>query len=199
MATGAFNGVAQSMVTRTNTGRYTVNLGVNSQTDGMLFAIGNNNDNVIAQTGPAANGANWDIRVGPNSANHGATGADREWSFLYLSYQTPDLIGGYYNGISASNIQSKGSFSMSRTETGQYQLTIPGESPQTGMLLLSVANQVTVASVTAPDDNFLTYGSGAGTRLRSIRTTLSPALPLPLKIPSLFGPLSVLPIRLSRT
>ena len=59
----AFNGVAQSMVTRTNAGRYTVNLGVNSQTDGMLFTIGNNNDNVIVQTGPAANGANWDVRV----------------------------------------------------------------------------------------------------------------------------------------
>ena len=51
---------------------------------------------------------------------------------------------------------------MSRTSAGQYQLTIPGESPQTGMLLLSVANQVTISGVTAPDDNFLTYGAGAG-------------------------------------
>ena len=51
---------------------------------------------------------------------------------------------------------------MSRTSAGQYQLTIPGESPQTGMLLLSVANQVTISTVTAPDDNFLTYGAGAG-------------------------------------
>jgi hypothetical protein len=171
LATGAFNGVAQSMVTKTNTGRYTVNLGVNSQTDGMLFTTGNTNNNLIVQTGPAANGANWDVRVQPNSANFSATGTDlvstpsngpADWSFLYLPYETPGLIGGYFNGATGTTLQSTGTFSMSRTAAGQYQLTIPGESPQTGMLLLTVANQVTITSVTAPDDNFLTYGAGAG-------------------------------------
>jgi hypothetical protein len=171
IAAGAFNGVAQSMVTKTNTGRYTVNLGVNSQTDGMLFTTGNTNNNLIVQTAPAANGSNWDVRVQANSANFSATGTDlvstpsnapADWSFLYLSYQTPGLIGGYFNGATGTNLQSRGTFSMSRTAAGQYQLTIPGESPQTGMLLLSVANQVTISTVTAPDDNFLTYGAGAG-------------------------------------
>ena len=32
---------------------------------------------------------------------------------------------------------------MTRTATGQYQLTVPGESPTTGMLILSVAYEVT--------------------------------------------------------
>jgi hypothetical protein len=168
LSAGGFNGVSQSMVTKTNIGRYTVNLGVNSQADGMLFTTGNANSNLIVQTGPAANGVNWDVRVQANSANFAATGLDvvpngpADWSFLYLSYQTPDLIGGYYNGATNSHIQSKGSFSMSRTSAGQYQLTIPGESPQTGMLILSVANEITLSAVTAPDDNFLTYAPGAG-------------------------------------
>jgi hypothetical protein len=81
---------------------------------------------------------------------------------LYLPYQTPGLIGGYFNGATGTNIQSAGSFTMNRNSAGQYQLTIPGQSPQTGMLILSVANQVTISAVTAPDDNFLTYGAGPG-------------------------------------
>jgi hypothetical protein len=151
------------LVARTNTGRYTVNLGVNSQTDGMLFTIGNNNDNVVVQTGPAANGANWDIRVTENNTDFGATGVDRDWSFLYLPYQTPGLIGGYYNGSTNSHIASVGSFTMAKTAAGQYELTVPGESPTTGMLILSVASEVTsgTPSVTAPEDNILTYATGA--------------------------------------
>jgi hypothetical protein len=161
MTSDQANGVSQSMVTRTNTGRYTVNLGVNSQTDGMLFTIGNNNDNVVVQTGPAANGANWDVRVTENNSDFAATGVDRDWSFLYLPYQTPGLIGGYYDGFTGTNIQSAGNFSISRTAAGQYQLTVAGESPTTGMLITSIANEVTSGSVTAPDDKILTYEAGA--------------------------------------
>lgn len=160
----AFNGVAQSMVTRTNTGRYTVNLGVNSQTSGMLFTIGNNNDNVVVQTGPAANGSNWDVRVTENNANFASTGTDLMWSFLYLDYNTPGLIGGYYDGTTAggTNLHSAGNFTMSKNAAGQYTLTIPGQSPTTGMLILTVANETTSSGTTAPDDNVLSYAAGAG-------------------------------------
>jgi Calcineurin-like phosphoesterase len=163
LPTSAFNGVAQSMVTRNNTGRYTVNLGVNSQMDGMLFVTGNTNDNTVVQTGPASNGANWDVRVTENNSNFAATGVDRDWSFLYLSYQTPGLIGGYYDGSANSHIASVGAFTMAKTAAGQYELTVTGESPTTGMLILTVANEVTsgTPSVTAPDDNVLTYATGA--------------------------------------
>jgi hypothetical protein len=167
---GGFNGVAQSMVTRTGVGRYTVDLDVNSQTDGMLFTVGNTNNNLVVQTGPAANGSNWDVRIQANSANFSANGTDTvstpaggpaDWSFLYLPYQTPGLIGGYFDGFTNTNLQSVGNFTMTRTATGQYQLTIPGQSPTTGMLILTVAYEAT-SGVTAPDDNILTYEAGAG-------------------------------------
>jgi hypothetical protein len=170
---GGFSGVAQSMVTKTNTGRYTVDLDVNSQTDGMLFTIGNTNNNLVVQTAPAANGTNWDVRTHLNSTNFGATGTDTvptasggdnaaHWSFLYLPYETPGLIGGYFDGFTGTNIQSVGNFSMSRTSTGQYQLTVAGESPTTGMLILTVAHQENQSGVFAPADNILTYDAGAG-------------------------------------
>ena len=161
----AFNGVAQSMVTKTNQGRFTVDLGVDSQTSGMLFTIGNNNDNVVVQTGPAANGANWDVRVTENNADFGATGSALStlaWSFLYLDYNTPGLIGGYYDGSTNTTLQSAGNFSITKDATGQYTLTVPGESPTTGMLIMTVANEVSSGGVTAPDDNVLTYATGSG-------------------------------------
>jgi hypothetical protein len=157
LAAGASNGVDQSMVTRTAAGRYRVDLGVDSRTDGMLFAIANNNDNIVVQTGPFTDGNGWDIRVEDNATNHAATGEDRDWSFLYLPYVTPGLVGGSYDGLSSSTDASVGDFTMNRLATGQYELTVEDESPQTGMLILSVAHRATAANVTAPDDNVLTY------------------------------------------
>jgi hypothetical protein len=172
-------GVMPSNVSRINTGRYRVDLGVDARTDGMLFAIGNNNENVVVQTGPLIDGSAWDVRVASTAVNHAATGADKDWSFLYLPYDTPGLIGGYYDGLANSHVASVGSFTMDRLATGQYELTIPGESPETGMLILTVAFNAT-STVTAPDDNILTYQpSAAGSFL--INSYDLPTTPLTLQ------------------
>jgi hypothetical protein len=157
---GAAQGVTPSMVARTAAGRYRVDLDVDSRTDGLLFVIGNNNENIVVQTGPLADGSGWDVRVADNATNHGATGLDKDWSFVYLPYDTPGLVGGRYDGAANSNLASVGGFSMSRLATGQYELRIQGETPSTGMLLLTVAELATTGSVTAPDDNILTYQPG---------------------------------------
>lgn len=163
LATGAYNGVTQSMVNKSADGRYQVNLGVDSRTDGMLFVIGNNNDNMVVQTAPFANGAGWDVRVATNAVNFGATGTDADWSFVYLPYDTPGLIGGHYDGATNSHSAAAGTFTMTRLGTGQYELAIPGESPETGMLILTVAKLGTSGGVSGPDDNILTYeGNAAG-------------------------------------
>jgi hypothetical protein len=133
-----------------------VHLGVDSRNDGLLFAIANNNDNIVVQTGPSGDGSGWDVRVEDNATNHAATGEDRDWSFVYLPYETEGLIGGLYDGLDNLHVSSTGSFTMNRLGTGQYELVVPGETPQSGMLLLTVAHQAT-STVTAPDDNILTY------------------------------------------
>jgi hypothetical protein len=124
----------------------------------MLFVIANNNDNITVQTGAFDDGNGWDIRVEDNATNHAATGEDREWSFVYLPYNTEGLVGGYYDGLTNANLTSAGDFTMNRLATGQYELTVPGETPETGMLILSVAHRAT-STVTAPDDNILMYES----------------------------------------
>jgi hypothetical protein len=157
---GASQGVTPSMVARTAAGRYQVDLGVDSRTDGLLFAIGNNNENIAVQTGPLADGSGWDVRVADNATNHGATGLDKDWSFVYLPYDTPGLIGGRYDGAASSNLASVGDFTMNRLGTGQYELRIAGETPSTGMLIMTVAHLTTAGLVTAPDDNIMTYQPG---------------------------------------
>lgn len=164
LAPGASNGVTQANVSRTAAGRYNVNLGVNSLTDGMLFTIGNSNSNVVVQTGPLADGSGWDVRTAQSAHEFGTSvggtsAGAANWSFLYLPFASPGLIGGYYDGEANSTLESAGSFTMNRLSTGQYELLVAGESPESGMLILTVANLKTSGSVTSPDDNFLTYAA----------------------------------------
>jgi hypothetical protein len=69
---------------------------------------------------------------------------------------------------------------MTKLSTGQYELAIPGETPETGMLILTVAHRATNLSITAPDDNILVYqGSQTGTFL--INSYDLPVVPLTLQ------------------
>jgi hypothetical protein len=54
-------------------------------------------------------------------------------------------------------ISSVGSFTMTKLGAGQYQLTVPGESSETGMLILNVADLRTVGSTTSPANDVLAY------------------------------------------
>ena len=158
-------GVVQSMITTVDLGRHTLDLGVNSETDGMLFTVGGENEDNIVPTGVLAGGSGWDIRVQDNGydfATLGNAGEDDNFSFLYLPYSTSGLIGGRYSGISDVHYQSVGSFTMTRVLAGRYRLSIPGESPQTGMLLLTVSYVANKSGIFAPDDNVLSYEDDVG-------------------------------------
>jgi len=162
----ASGGVDQSMVTRTDTGRFLIDLGDDATAnDGLLFAIANANANLIVQTGVLEDGT-WDLRVQDNASEFSDIGVPGHFSFVYLPFDTEGLIGGRYDGASDTQIDSVGDFTFDRLGEGRYELTIPGETPETGLLLLTVANQIESGGVFAPDDNLLTYeASGTGTFL----------------------------------
>jgi len=121
---------------------------VNSVNDGMLFTIGNNENN--STRGPSANnaalpdGSGWYVAVRDMEtskadptiyATGGANDADASFSFVYIPYNSDNLIGGHIrtNGTVA---KSAGSFTLTRLSTGRYALTIPGKTGSTGALLL---------------------------------------------------------------
>jgi len=161
LAPGASNGVTQDMLTVEGSGQFSLDLGVNSQTDGMLFAIGNNNSNIVVQTSIKNDGTGWNLRVQNNAMALGSFGLDRDFSFLYLPYDTRGLVGGVYDGNADAHLSSVGEFTMTRLATGEYELVIPGETPETGMLILTVAHETTSGSNTGPDDNLLSYEATA--------------------------------------
>jgi hypothetical protein len=125
--------------------------GVNSVNDGMLFTIGNDENN--STRGPSANnaalpdGSGWYVAVRdmetskPDStiyATGGGNDAGASFSFVYVPYNADNLIGGHIrtNGTVA---KSTGNFSISRLSTGRYALTIPGKTGSNGALLLQNA------------------------------------------------------------
>lgn len=156
--------ITQSMITKPAAGCYQVKLdGGRSPSAGLLFAIGNDNSNGLALTAPSSDKSGWDIRTQSNKTDFSGTLTDANFSLLYLPLDTPGLIGGYFSGTGgvANNILSAGTFSMTRTTTGTYKLTIPGETPDTGMLILSICCAATKSGVIGPDDNILTYEGDA--------------------------------------
>ena len=122
--------------------------GVNSLNDGILFTVGNDENNSIR--GPFANnaalpdGSGWyvavrDIETSKNDptiyASSGGNDSGRSFSFLYVPYNADNLVAGHI-GTNGTTIKGAGSFTVQHLSTGRYAVTIPGKSDATGMLLL---------------------------------------------------------------
>ncbi len=123
--------------------------GVNSQTDGMLFTIANDESGGLS--GPFANnaalpnGAGWYVAVRDiaNSAGNPTVyatdqGSDSgsSFSFIYIPFNAANLIGGHIAGTNGATIKGAGNFTVTRTSAGHYDLSIPGKTDTNGMLML---------------------------------------------------------------
>jgi hypothetical protein len=123
--------------------------GVNSQTDGMLFTIADNENNGLkgpfANNAALPNGNGWyvavrDIVTGTADptvyATDGTSDAGTSFSFIYIPYNAQNLIGGHISGTNGATIKGAGNYTISRLSTGRYALTIPGKTDTNGMLML---------------------------------------------------------------
>ena len=153
-------------------GLATVSLpGVHSINDGMLFTIGNDENN--STRGPSANnaalsdGSGWTVAVRDMEtskanptiyATGGGTDAGASFSFLYMPYNADNLIGGHIrtNGTVA---KGAGNFSVSRLSTGRYALTITGKTGSDGALFLQTSGYLS-NSPTVVDTSVLSYEYG---------------------------------------
>ncbi len=180
-ATGALwehYGVSDGNVTRTATGRYRVSVdGIDSRSDGMLFAIGGNNGHNFISTAPRADGSAWDIAIRDNTADDFVTFESAKWSFVYVDYDAPGLVGGRI-AADGSLSDLAGSFLLTHPSTGAYQITIPGYTPDDGVLLLTVAGMETVGIITAPANNIISYEAYGNDFLVNVRDRGSSSSPL---------------------
>ena len=130
-------------------GRSILDLGVNSEAEGMLFVVGGANANRLVASTPREAGAGWDVKVVGNADGQGFDG---EYSFLYLRHNLENLIAGAYDGAADTSERAFGDFDLARQETGRYLLTVPGETAETGMLVLSAGDVTKVAALSYEAD-----------------------------------------------
>ena len=147
--------------------------GVNSQTNGMLFTVANDEGNTLrgsyANNAPRADGSGWDIWV--RGIEESATvpymsqtsgDSSGSFSFLYIPFDANNLVGGVVRR-DATLKKKVGDCTVSKLATGRYAITIPGKSEANGMLLLQnsgyLANQP-AGYTNVTDTSFLSYEYG---------------------------------------
>ncbi|PAY18553.1 hypothetical protein CKO51_15790 [Rhodopirellula sp. SM50] len=159
------NGLTDAEVVRTDVGRYEVTLpGVtDAALDGFLFVIGNENADNVIQTRAIAGSAMYEVAVRDNQQDFGG-GEDGGFSFVFVPRNAQNLVAGtidpFQSGPNAVSM-AIGEFNVERldvTDGGhEWKVTIPGQSPDTGMLVLTNQDNGEV------EDNFLSYqDDGAG-------------------------------------
>ena len=153
------NGVAGGNVTRTGTGRYEVTIpGVtDASRDGFLFVIGNEDADNTVQSRAVPGTDRFEVGVRDNQQDFG-DGEDGGFSFVFVPRATQNLVAGVIDpGVDAPNSVSLpvGEFTLERLEVEdlgfEYKLSIPGETPDSGMLLLTNQDNNEI------EDNYLSY------------------------------------------
>lgn len=145
--------LTQTNVTKTGTGRYDITLPWDSRDFGMLYVIGASNADHPVTAGVLADGSGWRVAVRDNIHNV-ADGLDDEFRFVFVPYQTINLVGGRID-LDGTVIQSEGGFTMTRESLGTYRLSVPNHSPDTGVLILTTSEMD--AAGLHPEDNILSY------------------------------------------
>ncbi|MCL4207829.1 MAG: DNRLRE domain-containing protein [Pirellulaceae bacterium] len=150
------HGVNQSNIAKIQTGLWSVSIPgvIDSTSDGLLFAMGGNNDDNFVNVLPMG-GDTWLIRQADNDTD--ATGfEDDPFSFVYLPLNSPDLIAGRWidfaggdpeGGGAGQMVQQAGTFTA--TNNGlTITIDIPGAGPTDGALIVVPTHPQTV---TLPD------------------------------------------------
>ncbi|ADB16009.1 autotransporter-associated beta strand repeat protein [Pirellula staleyi DSM 6068] len=120
--------------TQNGTGIYQFSIpGVNPLTDGILLVVGGKNEDNFGMT-QAASATSWNVIVKDNDDDGGGSESDSV-GLVYLP--ASDLyVTGKFSG-NASKLYENGSYNIAQTGTGTYRLTIPGYTPNDGVLILS--------------------------------------------------------------
>ncbi len=135
--------------------------GVNTLEDGMLFATsadGGSDVNIVG-VAPREDGSSWIITIREHTATDAETlvGADQsEFQFVYVPFDAPGLVGGHIQGNGTPRVE-RGEFTVSRTGTGVYEITIPGKTGESGALILQAADMEQGTSEPLATRAFLSY------------------------------------------
>ena len=142
---------------------------------GILFATAGDNVGRYALAGPYSDGTAYSLAtidndhffVGdPDEANED-DGRLTPSSFVFIPRDTPGVTMASVHGATVNNLQtgvleptalqSSGNFTLTREAAGQFRLSIPGQTPSSGTLLLNGGNQGSGGQGGRVGDNVYTY------------------------------------------
>jgi len=132
--------------------------GGDAEANGVLMVTPHgNDDNYVTSTPQGSGGSGWDLLLTDNGTS--PEGNDHV-NIIYLPYISENLVAGQVdvNGTLISSTDT-GEFSLTKVGDGEYELTIPGKSPETGMLLLTATSE-------GDGDNSVVYENGPGDSFR---------------------------------
>lgn len=152
--------------------------GINALEDGMLFATSSDGGSDVNIVGvlPKEDGSGWTVTVREDSEIDTevlAAGNQSEFQFLYVPFNAQNLLGGHIVGSDGSKRKAVGTFTVTRTSTGTYEITIPGKTGASGTLLLQVADAESDTSVPLASRAFLSYEFSNGKFVVQSRKTTS--------------------------
>jgi hypothetical protein len=124
--------------------------GVDARTDGILLVNGAKNEDNYALSAPSADGTHFRIGVHDNGADGAGTEQDPV-AFAYIPRGTENVVFGRINGNGGATL-SQGEFTIRPAGTGLYRLSIAGQSPTSGTLIVSPEG-----FVSSNADNIVTY------------------------------------------
>jgi VCBS repeat-containing protein len=136
-------GNAAFTVVKSGTGQYDVAVeGVtDSRRDGFLFSIGEGNSDNYSRAVPLG-GNSYRVVMRDNAATF-TGGEDGGINLLYVPRSAQGLVGGHVRGdstIANPMIQSFGDFTVQRTSNGNWTMSVPGHTPETGVLIIESAD-----------------------------------------------------------
>lgn len=179
---------APTVVTTDATGLYKLQVAErDANSDGFLLAVGGANNNNVVGAAPDADGT-WSIAVRDNRARGGDEDFEsRRFNYVYLDKENTDgliagLVTDFDAGGNAELGMAAGDFSLVREEVGQYRLSLLGDTPDDGVLLLTNAEMTLLSDQTtmAPGNFYLTYEADGSDFVIQMRQLVEGSAPVPV-------------------
>lgn len=127
--------------------------GVDARTDGVLLVTHGKNEDNYALSQVNSNNGTWTVYVKDNGTDAGSYEQDPV-AFVYIPKTNTTVISGRFRGDGTRLIYSGATpaYTVTNTATGTWRLTIPGHSPDGGVLIISAEG-----GLSQNQDNIVSY------------------------------------------
>lgn len=115
---------------------------VDTRRQGIMLANSAQNNNIFTLATPVTDGTGFVVHTGANNENNATPTGDEDFSFVFLPVGTPNMtLARIHPGNSAhaaeALVSSGDDITFVREAQGRYRLSIDGQSPSSGSLLLT--------------------------------------------------------------